>query len=197
MKLLAGAALLLLSLSGFSQHQVAVNTNFFLTQRPVFMVGYSHSADSSQWSFGANAEFGRFNYSGKNHLSSQIDQEVSTGFGIMPEIRRYTRAQAFGLFATSFCQIRRFKTTEQHGVTLTPNGYQLENPEISVRKQTTMRYGVGVGYRSGCHASRLHLEVLTGAYVAQLSGEKRDFTSISHDEFDQYIRLELNLVAVF
>ena len=189
----------LLSLSALAQHQVGLNTNFFLSQRPVFQAGYAFSADSSVWTWGVNAEFGRFANVSRDVNNAQMDIESSIGFGVMPEVRYFFSDDStpFGPFVTSFCRVRRFTTTTQYGVELTPDGFQLEDPVTQRKNQTTARYGIGMGYRSGCYANLIHMEVLGGAFLGNFHGEQADFTNIRHDQVDQYIRLELNLVAVF
>lgn len=201
MKLSLGIALLFLTMTCCAQQAVKVNANFFLTQEPVFSAGYELSPDSSLLSFAINADFGRFQTTEKQFLSSTIDAQYTTGFGLMPECRLYLGSNVhkgpFGLFATAFVQQRFYKSVEQHGVTVTAEGFDVDAPNLKKTHTQATRYGMGAGFRSGCHANLLHLEVLGGYYFA---GHGTAW-SRAGNEFpgpgDFNLRLELTLAAVF
>jgi hypothetical protein len=201
MKFSLGIVLLFLSVTCCAQQAIKVNSNFFLTQKPVFAAGYEFSSDSSDFSFSLNADFGKFQAQDKQFLSSYIEGASTTGFGIMPEARVYlgsaTHTGPFGLFATSFVQIRRYSSSEQEGVSVSVEGFNLDAPQVKRTITQAFRYGLGAGYRSGCHASLLHLEILGGYYFV---GHGTAWTSMGN-EFpgpgDYNFRVELNLVAVF
>lgn len=202
MKSTSGIVLLFLLIglcSHAQEHNVTLNTNFFLNQRPVFQAGYSFAKDSSNWSMGAHAEFGRFYLTSKEYLTSNVDLERSVGFGVIPEVRRYFQQndQRMGFFAAGFCRIRHEQNTRQEGVNVSESGIQIIDPSLTKENKWTGHYGVGLGYRSGCAANLLHLEVLCGAYLGDMSGRRRDFSSIQRHQFDQFIRLDVNLVASF
>ncbi len=175
-----------------------------LTNKPVFKLGYEHFIDSSSFSFGINAEYGRYSYIEKGLMYNFMDEYELVGGGLMIESRYYpviaNTKDHFGFFTSAFVMARRLKETVQDGVEIVDGKYNIDNPSISTNYGYAFNYGLALGYRTGCPTSRLHAEIVTGYAFSYstLKNIERFTENVEYSGADNsYIRIELNLVASF
>ncbi|MCB0760184.1 MAG: hypothetical protein KDC12_01585 [Flavobacteriales bacterium] len=202
---LACLALCLLSSGLWSQtHGFRFNANYLLTQEPVFMLGYEFAADSSSWSWNANVDGGRFVHRSADLPSAQTDTYVVRGLGLELSSRRYFSQHytgPYGFFLSAFAHAHNYVEEKNSGIGAKGDQLVVDNPTFERHNYQTMRYGAGLGYRSGCEANRLHVEGLAGWYFGDngLSrGAGAFYDNLSQSELLQRkFKVELNLVFIF
>jgi hypothetical protein len=199
-KLLLTGLLVVLSIACFSQsHGVSLNTNFLITQTPVFQLGYEYHSDSSAFSYVLNVDAGRYQHTADQLFFSSIDDYTLTGFGIMPEARYYPFQKkldgAFGVILAAYARVHRYKSTEQKGIAVENNALVIDQPSIVTSRFNAINAGLALGYRSRCVANTIYLEILGGWHplITEFGrGQRLQPASVYAN-----IRAELNLVALF
>lgn len=193
----------LFSLSAVSQeHHVKVDFSYFATKNPVFKVGYEWVPDSSQWTFGAHAELGRYASNTKSINYSTISEYELSGYGGLIESKYFILPEkgetCYGGFVSAFALLRSLREIHTGNIILAEEGYDLRNLEHKANQGLAMHYGLAVGYRSGCYAGPIHFEILAGYGIGKLnlnedqSGFRSRVTNFITQ--DDYLRLELNLI---
>lgn len=179
------------SVFAFGQsHSLHLNTNYLITQQPVFGFGYAFSPDSSHTAVGFSFEFGRFDYSETGILSTAVDQYEESGIGFRPEVRRYFGFyghEQHGLFVSGWANWRLFYANHSAGRVNEASG-SLEYPVVESQMGRMLRTGAQVGYRKGCGPSGILVEVAVG-------GGYIPYSTLSAPA--PFFQLDLNLVGFF
>jgi hypothetical protein len=202
--LLTGALFALCSLFASAQSGgIRVNANYLLSQTPVFGLGYECQLDSTTFSFSLGLEGGQYQLLEQSALFSAIDGESVVGLALLPEARYYKGDKDFGghfgFFGNLFCRLGRFETMRQSGVLATDAGFEISSPEIISSRYSRYQLGSGIGYRSGCHANKLHLEAMLGYYWLGKAPIESGGTRSTQERMNinaQKVRVELNLVIL-
>lgn len=145
-------------------HSLHLNTNYLITQKPVFGFGYAFSPDSSRTTVGCSFEFGRFVYSETGIVYTAVDKYEESGIGFRPEVRRYFGyhcTEQRGLFVSSWVNYRLFYANHSTGRANDTSG-TLEYPAVESIAGRLLRTGVQIGYRKGFGPSGILVEVAAG-----------------------------------
>lgn len=156
--------LLLIPATFFGQVQfVKINASYVITTKPVVGFAFESQVDSTQCSWAASAELGRYSYEEKDLFNHSIESYSLRGMGATGEVRRYVSGKGpFGFFASGFVRLRYLRESSQSGVSVSNGGYQIDNPSLTMREGGAMNYGLALGAKTGCGDRGLHFEALAG-----------------------------------
>ena len=151
--------------SGQSQF-IKVDFSYFATKNPVFKLGYEKGLDSSFFTLGGHIELGQYAANSKNfNFSSFTDYELF-GAGILAESKYFILPEKdsrhYGGFISGFVLVRSLKERYTQDVSVSEEGFQLQDMNNHISKGIATHFGFALGYRSGCYAGPLHLEGLIG-----------------------------------